>query len=272
MARQKLRTKEWKTNYKRGYCTKKQRRTKHENCYNDNLHTATNNTSWWDNLNTLDKTVLSSSVFLWNRRCNYCSTALLTGELSEFCYNHGKRMLPRLLSYPMNIDNIINNYRCSSYSRKPNILFSFTAIGVQGQFVALSAPSTVCITGRTYHHMLPIDTPNHSLNWYIYDEQERYITAQKQKIPNDWVSTIRTMLTQVNPYISWLRTFQRNFTYNTILELRKNSSTGEIAAIMHADNIVNIHPYFEDEIDENEEENLHLPASFLGSKRWCSSH
>ncbi|CAG8816579.1 7919_t:CDS:2, partial [Gigaspora margarita] len=200
--------------------------------------------------------------------------------------------------------------------------FSFTAIGVQGQFVTLPAPSTVCIMGHTYYRMLPIDTPNHSLNWYIYDEQERYITAQKQKIPNDW----------------------------------ENSSTGEIVNIMHTDNIVNIHPrsiiiwrntdimprfisifssqyellqypllfshgtlgwhiknnynlsqidwyryrllqeqrflkfrrltseylvdmysrveeeYFEDEIDENKEENLHLPASFLGSKRWCSSH
>ncbi|CAG8839267.1 8124_t:CDS:2, partial [Gigaspora margarita] len=258
-------------------------------------------------------------------------------------------MLPRLPSYPINIDNIINDSSCSSYSRKLNILFSFTAIGVQGQFVTLLAPSTVCIMGRTYHRMLPINTPNHSLNWYIYDEQERYIIAQKQKIPNDWVSTIRTMLTQVNPYISWLRTFQRNFTYNTILELQENSSTGKIAAIMHADNIVNIHPRsiiiwcntdimprfisifssqyeplqypllfphgtpgwhiknnynlsqidwyryrllqeqrflkfgrltseylvdidFKDEIDENEEENLHLSASFLGSKRWCSSH
>ncbi|CAG8839268.1 8125_t:CDS:1, partial [Gigaspora margarita] len=63
---QKLRTKEWKTNYKYKYRAKKQRRTKHKNCYNDNLHTATNNTSWWDNLNTLNKTALSSSVFLWN--------------------------------------------------------------------------------------------------------------------------------------------------------------------------------------------------------------
>ncbi|CAG8833013.1 30692_t:CDS:2, partial [Gigaspora margarita] len=156
MARQKLRTKEWKTNYKHKYRAKKQRRTKYENCYNDNLHTATNNTSWWDNLNTLDKTALSLSVFLWNRRCNYCSTALLTGELSEFC-----------------------------------------SIGVQGQFVTLPAPSTL----------------------------------KNKKIPNDWVSTIRTMLIQVNPYIN-----------------------------------------FKDEIDENEEENLHLSASFLGSKRWCSSH
>ncbi|CAG8803372.1 41016_t:CDS:2, partial [Gigaspora margarita] len=89
------------------------------------------------------------------------------------------------------------------------------------------------------------------------------------------------MLTQVNPYVR------------------------EIATIIHADNTVNVHPCsitiwcntdimpkfisifkkakhnqtnitiekdFENENNKNEEGDLQLPASFLGSKRWCSSH
>ncbi|CAG8786566.1 41189_t:CDS:1, partial [Gigaspora margarita] len=83
-----------------------------------------------------------------------------------------KRIIPSLPSYPTDINNIIDDSKCSNYSRKLNMLFSFTAIGVQGQFVTLPAPSSICITGRTYYHMLPIDAPNHLLHWYIYDEQE----------------------------------------------------------------------------------------------------
>ncbi|CAG8751917.1 17827_t:CDS:2, partial [Cetraspora pellucida] len=61
------------------------------------------------------------------------------------------------------------------------MLFSFTVTGVQGQFVKIPAPSSVCITGCTYY-------------------------------------------------------------------------------------------YFENVNNENEKEDLHLSASFLGSKRWCSTH
>ncbi|CAG8815179.1 29481_t:CDS:2, partial [Gigaspora margarita] len=55
---------------------------------------------------------------------------------------------------------------------KAQCAFLFTAIGVQGQFVQLPAPSSVSITGRTYHHILPANIPNHSIHWYLYDEQE----------------------------------------------------------------------------------------------------
>ncbi|CAG8534314.1 32781_t:CDS:2 [Gigaspora margarita] len=155
---------------------------------------------------------------------------LLTGELPEFCCNRGKRMIPSLPPYPKNINNI---------------LIDPTSIGVQGQFVTLPAPSSVCITGHTYHH---------------------------RKIPNEWILAVQSMLDQNNPYVNSLKLFQQNFLCNAVLELRKNTSTGEVAAIMHADSIVNIHPHFENENDKDEKGDLYLPASFLGSKRCCLSY
>lgn len=146
-------------------------------------------------------------TFLWDRECQYCQTMLLTGELPEFCCNRGKHMIPSLPSYPENINNILIDPTCSNLSRKLNALFSFTAIGVQGQFVTLPAPSSVCITGHTYYRILLINTPNHSLHWYIYNEQERYTAARDRKIPNEWISAVQSMLDQNNPYINSLKIF-----------------------------------------------------------------
>ncbi|CAG8545493.1 4472_t:CDS:1, partial [Gigaspora margarita] len=50
------------------------------------------------------------------------------------------------------------------------------------------------------------------------------------------------MLTQNNPYIHFLQTFQNEPSHDTILELCENTSIGEIAAIIYANNTVNIHP------------------------------
>ncbi|CAG8840893.1 36230_t:CDS:1, partial [Racocetra persica] len=114
-------------------------------------------------------------------------------------------------------------------------------IGVQGQFVHLSPPSSVCITGRTYHRILPANVPNHSIHWYLYDEQERYLTALNRGVPDTWVSAVQSMLTRINPYVHSLQMLQDN-SYTTLLELRENTSTGEIAAIIHANNTVNLSP------------------------------
>ncbi|CAG8725713.1 6089_t:CDS:2, partial [Cetraspora pellucida] len=81
-------------------------------------------------------------------------------------------------------------------------------IGVQGQFVSLPAPSSVCITGCTYHCILPKNVPNHSINWYLYDEQDRFLVAYNHKIPNVWILAVQQIK--------------------------------EVAAIIRADNIINI--------------------------------
>ncbi|CAG8574293.1 13019_t:CDS:2 [Cetraspora pellucida] len=136
------------------------------------------------------------------------------GELTEFCCNHGKHILPQLPPYLTEIDNIINNCNASTLSRKLNILFSYTAIGVQGQFVNLSAPSSICVTG-----------PNN------------------YNIQNEWVSIVQQMLTKINPYTHSLQMLQDNSSHNALLELHENTSNGEVAAIIHADNITNVQPH-----------------------------
>ncbi|CAG8819180.1 25339_t:CDS:2, partial [Gigaspora margarita] len=72
---------------------------------------------------------------------------LLNSELFKFCCNNRKRIIPSLPAYPLEINNILNDLNISTYSQKLNALFSFTVIGVQGQFVQLPAPSSVSITG-----------------------------------------------------------------------------------------------------------------------------
>ncbi|CAG8496235.1 7053_t:CDS:2 [Cetraspora pellucida] len=224
--------------YKRQYRARKKAELKNKH----QEHKKSEITLWWNKLDSLNKTTIMPLTFLWDRRCDICSTTLLTGEMPEFCCNRGKRILPSLPPYPMEINDIINNCNVSTLSRKLNMLFSFTAIGVQGQFLNLPAPSSVCITGRTYHRILPGNAPNHSINWYLYDEQERYVAAHNYKVPSEWVSIVQQILIKVNPYTCSLRTLRDNSSATASLELRENTSNGEVAAIIHADNIINVQP------------------------------
>ncbi|CAG8698327.1 14718_t:CDS:2, partial [Cetraspora pellucida] len=195
------------TTYKCQYRARKNANKLHKN------HSSYENESWWDVLYALSKTAIQPLIFTWTQKCSHCSITLLTGESAEFCCNRGKRILPLLPSYPTNMDNILNDRGISILSRKLNALFSFMAIGVQGQFVHHPSPSFVCITGRTYHH---------------------------RGIPNEWVLGVQSMLTHVNLYVHSLRMFQDDSSPTTLLELRENTSTGEVAAIIHANNTINI--------------------------------
>ncbi|CAG8829619.1 41173_t:CDS:1, partial [Gigaspora margarita] len=53
------------------------------------------------------------------------------------------------------------------------------------QFVQLPAPLSVSITGRTYHRILSANFPNHSIHWYLYNEQEQYYLAHNHEISNE---------------------------------------------------------------------------------------
>ncbi|CAG8641606.1 26675_t:CDS:2 [Racocetra persica] len=263
--RNKVSQKQWNTEYKRQYrirkCAKlrdeealikqRQKNTTYKHQYRARItnvnkfcksYSTYETKFWWDILYTLGETPLSPMTFTWDRSCPYCSTMLLTDELAEFCCNHGKRILPLLPSYPTDINSIFNNTNISTLSRKLNSLFTFTAIGVQGQFVHLSPPSSVCITGRTYHRILPANMPNHSIHWYLYDEQERYLAAQSREIPDTWVSIIQSMLTCINPYVHSLQMLRDNSSSTALLELCENTSTGEVAAIIHANNTTSLSP------------------------------
>ncbi|CAG8780044.1 20540_t:CDS:1, partial [Racocetra persica] len=50
------------------------------------------------------------------------------------------------------------------------------------------------------------------------------------------------MLIQINPYVHSLQILKDNPSDTAFLELQENTSTGEIAAIMHANNIISIQP------------------------------
>ncbi|CAG8788712.1 9219_t:CDS:10, partial [Gigaspora margarita] len=203
-----------------------------------------------------------------NQRCPHCSSLLLTGKLDEFCCKRGKRILPLLPAYPMDINSILSDPKSSNLSQKLNALFLFIAISVEA------------------------NTPNHSIHWYLYDEQERYYIAHNNG---------------------------ENLPYTAALELCENTSTSKIAAIMYTNNTIDVSlrswhvnnsynlsqidwyryhllhkqqflffgrltcEYLVDMYSRVEEEqdfddnsgdkgNLHLPASFMGSKKWCSAH
>ncbi|CAG8759904.1 11909_t:CDS:2, partial [Cetraspora pellucida] len=151
---------------------------------------------------SLNKTTIMPLTFLWDRRCDICLTTLLTGEMLEFCCNCRKCILPSLPPYPMEINDIINNRNVSTLSRKLNMLFSFTANGVQ----------------------------------------ERYVAAHNYKVPSEWVSIVQQILIKVNSYTCSLRTLRDNSSATASLELRENMSNGEVTAIIHADNIINVQP------------------------------
>ncbi|CAG8695733.1 2544_t:CDS:1, partial [Ambispora leptoticha] len=189
-----------------------------------------------DILYSLNKSSQTPLNFLWDRICPHCSVTLLTGESSKFCCNNRKRVIPPLPVYPIEINDVLNDPNISASSRKLNALFSFTAIGIQGQFVQLPAPSSVSISGQTYHCILPANIPNHSIHWYLYDEQERYYSARNREILYEWVSSVQNMLTLINPYVYSLQLLRDNFSSTAFLELQENTSIGEVATVIHANN------------------------------------
>ena len=165
----------------------------------------------------------------WDHSCQYCGALLLKGEERTFCCNNGQRIVPPLPPLPTNISNLISNHnaarRISACSRRLNNLFSFTAIGATNGFAHFrSGPASVAITGRTYHRILDVATPNHSLHWFLYDERER----ERHDI---------------NPYVHSLQQFHSvSDDATTALELPDTSSNGDFAAVMHAANSTNIKP------------------------------
>ncbi|CAG8452481.1 8529_t:CDS:2 [Racocetra fulgida] len=68
------------------------------------------------------------------------------------------------------------------------------------------------------------------------------VQAHGYKVPDEWITTIQNMLIQINPYVHLLQIFKDNPSDTAFLELQENTLTGEIAAIMHANNIINIQP------------------------------
>ena len=130
---------------------------------------------------------------------------LLSSDFDSFCCNNGKNIVPRLPPLPPHLTNITTRPECSSISRRLNNLFAFTAIGASKGFQKFRfGLANITITGRTYHHMLDITAPHHSIHWFLYNEQERVTESHKWKVPPTWTAGVKTDLENCNPYVHHL--------------------------------------------------------------------
>jgi Helitron helicase-like domain at N-terminus len=165
-----------------------------------------------------------------------------------FCCNGGKSVIPPLPPLPSNISAIIDDEflskKLSSYSRRLNNLFSFTAIGATNGFTHFeSGISAVAITGRTYHRIFDVKNQSHSLHWFLYDENERNVQGDKFSVPREWSQALKEDLDAINPYVHHLQRFHSVPDRTTsVLELSDFSSGGDFAAIMHSANTNSTRP------------------------------
>ncbi|KZT44709.1 hypothetical protein CALCODRAFT_489134, partial [Calocera cornea HHB12733] len=132
----------------------------------------------------------------------------------------------------------------SMHSRKLNSLFAFTAIGATEGFMRnLQAPSNVVLTGRTYHRMLDVADPTHSIHWFLYDSQERALAGRQRQVPPAFLPLVSNALERVNPYLHALAQFQDDEVPDTaVLELPEHAASGDFAAIMHSNNSTIVSP------------------------------
>lgn len=213
----------------------------------NNTQNSGENVPWWDAFH--DAHARSRwRVPAWSRMCRHCGALLLSGELPAFCCNGGKNIIPPLPPLPPQLSAIVSDATTSrgisAGSRRLNNLFSFTAIGATQGFAQFrSGPASVAITGRTYHRILDVGTPNHSFHWFLYDEREREASGQRWEVPVIWTRRFKQDLDQVNPYVHQLQQFHHVAPESTsVLELCDTSSNGDFAAIMHAANSTTIRP------------------------------
>jgi hypothetical protein len=197
---------------------------------------------WWDRLATIEVEV---NRFAWNHHCSVCHSWLLSVEDDGWCCRDGKYKRERLPSYPEPFSSELQRdpERYSALSRRLNSLFAFTAIGTTGEFLPLPAPSNVVVTGRTYHRILHLDSGEHSLRWFLYDEQARSAAASRQHIPAGMLMATRNMMEHESEY---LRQIRRAITMASdgplAVQLDQPVAGGEVAAIIDAQNLQTISP------------------------------
>ena len=184
----------------------------------------------------------------WNCTCPHCHTLLLTGEDVSFCCSDGTAITPSLPPLSHGILSLYNHRNILLYSRQLNSLFSFTAIGASKGFQKFCTGIwNVAITGRTYHHIFDVTSTEHSIHWYLYDEQDRLLEAANRKVPASWITSISADLQQIYPYVHHLHQFSTTWNNNpevvTALELADIAPSRDFATIMHANDTVNIHPH-----------------------------
>lgn len=199
---------------------------------------------WW--------TVLSSQrppecTRIWENPCRWCGCQRLLGETPGWCCRQGKNILEPLQPYPNEVMQIFERdpKLTSDISRKLNRLFCFSGSGVEGRFANLPVPSNVAISGRIYHQIYDVASGQHSMRWFIYDEQERLTTARQNGVPFQYVNSMRWYLEHINPFIHHLRaamSASNSLNQSFAVELKDPGANGEVAAIIHSNNLTEISP------------------------------
>jgi Helitron helicase-like domain at N-terminus/PIF1-like helicase len=181
----------------------------------------------------------------WSNRCVHCSCLLLNTETPGWCCNGGRWHVPALPPLPAEWEMLFRTYplQLGQTSRALNNLFAMTAMGVSGGFLYPSGLSNVIISGRTYHRLLDLQSGQHPLRWYLYDEQGLRLNFQNQGLPAAIVDQIRQGLIRVNPYLRHLReTCDLANGQPFHLTLDAPVAPGEVAALINVTNMQSIGP------------------------------
>lgn len=113
-----------------------------------------------------------------------------------------------------------------------------TALGVHdGDFMKFG-PGIAAVTlagGRTYHRILPADSGEHAIRWFIHDPDTLFRKAQELEIPNSWIDSVLQGLRRVNPFVGKLESLRVvNDDSDLALHLEHSEmvTSNEIAAII----------------------------------------
>ncbi|KAK4702241.1 hypothetical protein P7C70_g3982, partial [Phenoliferia sp. Uapishka_3] len=206
---------------------------------------------WWDKLEALTRQTVPLRLRWEVDPCSHCGAILLTTERRTFCCGGGTHVLPRLAPYPPEIEQlrIQAPSRFAKHSRSLNGLFCFTTLGTTGGFLSQNDPRlpggepTVVLTGRTYHHVRPVDKPGHSVFWMLYDQPARDSEGTALQIPPEWIPIIQDALSRSNFFCRTLLNFATfRPAHHATLEFRYNDAAPEIAALMYTNNRATIGP------------------------------
>jgi Helitron helicase-like domain at N-terminus len=210
---------------------------------------------WWSKLSSVKH---QPFVQTWLPPCLHCGVQRLASESVDFCCQRGKILAPPLEALPAEIQALVdvNPALVAKLSRKLNNLFCLTVLGVSGGFQHFTGPgpqtvtitgmtflkifcaatqvNTVIAAGRTYHRVLPSETPRHALHWFLYDSQDDQNAAGAgQSIPAPLIDAFRNALIKHNPYYRLLGEFhQFHPNQSAFLQLKDHAANGEIGAIM----------------------------------------
>lgn len=163
---------------------------------------------WWDRLAVYKP---RHDLIEWSHNCTKCGSILLRTEDDGWCCTKGKLIRPPLPEYPQPLldEFAAHSLDYSTKSRALNNLFAFTAIGVaEGSFINFDfgGPANVALSGRIYHRILHLDQGEHSLKWFLYDEDGRQQAAHRHEVPEYMVDSFRNLLEDVNPFLRSIRT------------------------------------------------------------------